>query len=108
MVKVRQPRRLRAANARLRQVFTRHLAVPLTSNASEQTRKDPARHQAVSWPSPGTGVPPPLADYCRIRSYLTSTRNHGIRALDAVRTAPPCSATPGSPSPPPADTTRSP
>jgi len=34
-----------------------------------------------------------LQRHCRIRSYLTSTRNHGVRTIDAVRNA--LSATPG-------------
>jgi transposase len=28
-----------------------------------------------------------LGRYCRIRSYLTSARNHGIDALDAIHAA---------------------
>ncbi|WP_445548812.1 hypothetical protein [Frankia sp. CiP1_Cm_nod2] len=28
-----------------------------------------------------------LAAYCRVRSYLVSARDHGLRALDAIRTA---------------------
>jgi transposase len=28
-----------------------------------------------------------LAGYCRIRSYLVSSRNHGVRAIDAIHTA---------------------
>lgn len=28
-----------------------------------------------------------LQRHCRIRSYLTSSRNHGVRAIDAVRDA---------------------
>jgi hypothetical protein len=30
---------------------------------------------------------PALAGYCRIRSYLTSDRNHGVTAIDAIHTA---------------------
>lgn len=64
--------------------FTRNLAVPWTNNASEQALKGPKRHQAVSgyWHTLTT-----LADYCRVRSYLLSTRNHGIRPIDAIHTA---------------------
>ena len=64
--------------------FTRNLAVPWTNNPSEQALKGPKRHQAVSgyWHTLTT-----LADYCRIRSYLVSTRNHGIRPIDAIHTA---------------------
>jgi hypothetical protein len=64
--------------------FTRNLAVPWTNNASEQALKGPKRHQAVSgyWHTLTT-----LADYCRVRSYLVSTRNHGIRAINAIHAA---------------------
>jgi hypothetical protein len=42
------------------------------------------RHQAVSgyWHTPAT-----LGRYCRVRSYLVSTRDHGLRAVDAIRAA---------------------
>jgi hypothetical protein len=64
--------------------FTRNLAVPWTNNAAEQALKGPKRHQAVSgyWHTLTT-----LADYCRVRSYLVSTRNQGIRPIDAIHTA---------------------
>ncbi|MGH3721509.1 MAG: hypothetical protein ACRDRI_22210 [Pseudonocardiaceae bacterium] len=64
--------------------FTRNLAIPWTNNASEQAIKGPKRHQAVSgyWHTLTT-----LADYCRGRSYLTSARNHGIQAIDAIHHA---------------------
>ncbi|MCA1708352.1 MAG: IS66 family transposase [Actinobacteria bacterium] len=64
--------------------FTRNLAVPWTNNASEQALKGPKRHQAVSgyWHTLTT-----LAGYCRIRSYLVSARNHGVRSIDAIHTA---------------------
>jgi transposase len=64
--------------------FTRNLAVPWTNNASEQALKGPKRHQAVSgyWHTLTT-----LAGYCRVRSYLVSARNHGIRAIDAIHAA---------------------
>ena len=43
---------------------------------------DHARVLAVSgyWHTQRT-----LARWCRIRSYLDSARNHGLRALDAIR-----------------------
>ncbi|MCA1694718.1 MAG: IS66 family transposase, partial [Actinobacteria bacterium] len=64
--------------------FTRNLTVPWTNNASEQALKGPKRHQAVSgyWHTLTT-----LAQYCRVRSYLVSARNNGIRAIDAIHTA---------------------
>jgi transposase len=45
---------------------------------------DPKRHQAVSsyWHTLTT-----LAGYCRVRSYLVSTRGHGVRAIDAIHAA---------------------
>ncbi|CAI7979490.1 hypothetical protein FRAHR75_630008 [Frankia sp. Hr75.2] len=44
----------------------------------------PKRHQAVSgyWHTPTT-----LAAYLRVRSYLVSARDHGLRAIDAIRLA---------------------
>jgi hypothetical protein len=65
-------------------LFTRNFAVPWTNNSSEQALKAPKRHQAVSgyWHTLTT-----LADYCRVRSYLTSTHNHGIRPIDAIHNA---------------------
>lgn len=65
-------------------LFTRNFAVPWTNNASEQAVKGPKRHQAVSgyWHSLAT-----LARYCRVRSYLVSSRNHGIRPIDAIHAA---------------------
>jgi transposase len=64
--------------------FTRNLAVPWTNNASEQALKGPKRHQAVSgyWHTLTT-----LTRYCRVRSYLVSTRGHHIPAIDAIHTA---------------------
>lgn len=61
--------------------FTRHLAVPWTNNASEQALKGPKRHQAVSgyWHTMAT-----LSRDCRVRSYLATTKGHGIRAIDAI------------------------
>jgi transposase IS66 family protein len=65
-------------------LFTRNFAVPWTNNASEQAIKGPKRHQAVSgyWHSLAT-----LARYCRVRSYLVTSRNHGIRPIDAIHAA---------------------
>ena len=65
-------------------LFTRDFAVPWTNNASEQAIKGPKRHQAVSgyWHSLAT-----LAHYCRVRSYLVTSRNHGIRPTDAIHNA---------------------
>jgi transposase len=64
--------------------FTHNLAVPWTNNASEQALKGPKRHQAVSgyWHTLTT-----LAQYCRVRSYLVSARNHGVSAIDAIHNA---------------------
>jgi transposase len=64
--------------------FTRNLAVPWTNNASEQALKGPKRHQAISgyWHTLTT-----LAGYCRIRSYLVSSRGHGVRSIDAIHNA---------------------
>jgi transposase len=58
--------------------------VPWTNNASEQAIKGPKRHQAVSgyWHSLAT-----LARYCRLRSYLVTSCNHGIRPIDAIYAA---------------------
>ena len=65
-------------------LFTRNFAVPWTNNASEQAIKGPKRHQAVSgyWHSLAT-----LARYCRVRSYLVTSRNHGIQPIDAIHAA---------------------
>jgi hypothetical protein len=65
-------------------LFTANFAVPWTNNASEQAIKAPKRHQAVSgyWHTLAT-----LARYCRVRSYLASSRNHGIPPIDAIHAA---------------------
>lgn len=65
-------------------LFTTNPKIPWTNNASEQALRGPKRHQAVSgyWQSTHT-----LSRYCRVRSYLASARNHGIRAIDAIRSA---------------------
>lgn len=65
-------------------LFTRVFAVPWTNNASEQALKSPKLHQKVSgyWHTLST-----LARFCRVRSYLVTARNHGIRAIDAIHAA---------------------
>ena len=65
-------------------LFTREFTVEWTSNSAERAVKGPKRHQAVFgyWHTQRT-----LARWCRIRSYLDSARNHGLRALDAIRAA---------------------
>ncbi|HEY0808236.1 MAG TPA: IS66 family transposase [Pseudonocardiaceae bacterium] len=65
-------------------LFTRAFSVPWTNNASEQALKSPKLHQKVSgyWHNLTT-----LARFCRVRSYLTSARNHGLRAIDAIHNA---------------------
>ncbi|MDQ1292913.1 MAG: transposase [Actinomycetota bacterium] len=62
-------------------LFTTNFAVDWTSNAAERGLKPAKRHQAVSgyWQTPQT-----LARWCLINSYLTSARNHGLTALDAI------------------------
>ena len=46
--------------------------------------KSPKLHQKVSgyWHTLDT-----LTRYCRVRSYLTSATNHGLRAIDAIQAA---------------------
>ncbi|MCA1851003.1 MAG: IS66 family transposase [Beggiatoa sp.] len=65
-------------------LFTRVFSVPWTNNASEQALKSPKLHQKVSgyWHNQTT-----LARFCRVRSYLTSACNHGLRAIDAIHNA---------------------
>lgn len=64
--------------------FTEHLNVDWTSNAAERGVKPAKRHQAVSgyWQTHDT-----LNRWCLINSYLTTTRNHGLTALDAITRA---------------------
>lgn len=64
--------------------FTTHLNVDWTSNAAERGVKPAKRHQAVSgyWQTHHT-----LNRWCLINSYLTTTRNHGLTALDAITRA---------------------
>jgi transposase len=65
-------------------LFTTQSSVEWTNNCSEQAARTVKRHQAVSgyWHTPRT-----LARWCRIRSYLDSTANHGLTALDAITRA---------------------
>lgn len=65
-------------------LFTTVFAVPWTNNASEQALKSPKLHQKVSgyWHTQTT-----LARFCRVRSYLVSAGNHGLRAIDAIHAA---------------------
>jgi hypothetical protein len=65
-------------------LFTTAFSVPWTNNASEQALKSPKLHQKVSgyWHTSAT-----LARFCRVRSYLTSACNHGLRAIDAIHNA---------------------
>ncbi|PWK79479.1 transposase IS66 family protein [Lentzea atacamensis] len=65
-------------------LFARNFAIPWTNNASEQALRSPKRHQAGSgyWRRTDT-----LRDDLRVRSYLASSRNHGIRAIDAIHCA---------------------
>lgn len=62
-------------------LFTTVFAVPWTNNASEQALKSPKLHQKVSgyWHTMAT-----LTRFCRVRSYLTSARNHGLTAIEAI------------------------
>lgn len=65
-------------------LFTQVFAVPWTNNPSEQALKSPKLHQKVSgyWHTLTT-----LTRFCRVRSYLTSATNHGLRAIDAIHHA---------------------
>jgi hypothetical protein len=65
-------------------LFTEDPQVPWTNNASEQAIRGPKRHQNSSGYCQTTNT---LSRYCRIRSYLVSARNHGIRAIDAIHAA---------------------
>jgi transposase len=62
-------------------LFAHNFLVPWTNNASEQALKGPKRHQAVSgyWHTLAT-----VERHCRVRSYLVTTKAHGIRAIDAI------------------------
>ena len=61
--------------------FAIHLNVDWTSNAAERGVKPGKRHQAI----PGYGKPTtPLNRWRLINSYLTTTRNHGLTALEAI------------------------
>jgi transposase len=76
--------RRRKAKAGQIWLFTRDFAVPWASTAGEQAVKGPKRHQAVSgyWHFVAT-----LARYCRVRSCLVTSRNHGIGPFGAIRAA---------------------
>jgi hypothetical protein len=65
-------------------LWTSNFAVPWTNNASERALKNPKLHQKVSgyWHTLITAT-----RYCRLRSYLISARNHGIRPIDAIHDA---------------------
>ena len=65
-------------------LFTENLDVPWTNNASERSLKSPKLHQKVSnyWQTTIT-----LANFCRVRSYLVTARNHGVRVIDAIHAA---------------------
>ncbi len=65
-------------------LFATNVRIPWTNNACEQALRLPKRHQAVSgyWHTPAT-----LAAYCRVRSYLVSASDHGLRAIEAITTA---------------------
>lgn len=65
-------------------LFTENLDVPWTNNGSERSLKSPKLHQKVSnyWQNTNT-----LANFCRVRSYLVTARNHGIRVIDAIHDA---------------------
>jgi transposase len=65
-------------------LFTSDLRVPWTNNHSEQALRMVKLQQKISgcWRTLAT-----TQLFCRIRSYLTTARNHGIRPLDAIRDA---------------------
>jgi hypothetical protein len=65
-------------------LFARQFDVEWTNNASERGVKPAKRHQTVSgyWQTDQT-----LTRWCRINSYLTSARNHGLTVLDAIHSA---------------------
>ena len=65
-------------------LWCRNFDVPWTNNASERALKHPKLHQKVSgyWHTLAT-----LTRYCRLRSYLISARNHGLRPIDAIHAA---------------------
>ena len=65
-------------------LFTHRFDVPPTNNGSESAMRGYKLALKISgcWRSLAT-----LQRHCRIRSYLTSSRNHGVRAIDAVRDA---------------------
>jgi len=58
--------------------------VNVIRNAAQDGTALPGSPQAVSgyWHSL-----PTLARYCRVRSYLVTSRNHGIQPIDAIHAA---------------------
>jgi transposase len=68
-----------------------HNLTMLWTTTQQISLEGPQRHQAVFgyW---CTLIP--LAQYCRIRFYLVSARNHGIRAVDNALTGNPWLHTP--------------
>ncbi len=65
-------------------LFTTDPRVPWTNNTSEQALRMVKLQQKISgcWRSLHT-----TQTFCRIRSYLTTARNHAVRPLDAIRAA---------------------
>ena len=65
-------------------LFTTRFDVPWTNNASEQAIRGLKVAQKISgcWKTLIT-----LQRHCRIRSYLATTRSHGIKTLTAIRDA---------------------
>lgn len=67
-------------------LFAKNFKIPWTNNASEQALRNPKRHQAVSGYRHSTDT---LRADLRIRSYLATTRGHGIRAIQRALTGNP-------------------
>jgi transposase len=65
-------------------LFTLRFDVPPTNNGSENAIRGYKLATKISgcWRTLAT-----LQRHCRIRSYLTSARNHGLRTIDAIRDA---------------------
>jgi transposase len=65
-------------------LFTTRFDVPWTNNGSEQAVRGVKVHQKISgcWKTLTT-----LRRHCRIRSYLTTSGNHGTKPLTAIRNA---------------------
>jgi transposase len=64
--------------------FTVDFAVPFTNNPAEQPQRMVKLQMKIGgcWRSVRTA-----ARYCLVRSYLATTRNHGVHPLDALRDA---------------------